>query len=66
MPVCLMCGLCTVCVQTGNDARGGATFHPIIDKQGMVHGEGPALTHLDLHMPTATCQFYTIFTHDST
>ena len=34
----------------------GVTFDPIVDKQGMVHSKGPALTHLDLNMPTATCK----------
>ena len=59
------------CVQASMNARrvvvcvwggGGFTFHPIIDKEGMVHCEGPALTHLDLHMPAPTCKSYDTFT----
>lgn len=37
------------------DWEGLVTFHPVIDKQSMVHSEGPALTHLDLNMTTAPC-----------
>ena len=63
---CTHCEDCASRVYNHSRTQGvEVTFHPIIDKQGMVHGEGPALTHLDLYMPTAACTVHTQSLHQT-